>query len=97
MLQFLNRYLVTVWGGSPEAERRLLGRLLVAAMDTREDELDLSAPSLELWRSFGVPPRPSFYLNVPVRLRRTRPAAPQVLHPAVVQTQQIQDPRFPVP
>ena len=85
--QFTARYLVTSWGGGPAEEHRLLGRLVVAALHDRPEELDLAPPPHEVWVSFGVPPRPAFTLQVPLRVERPVRATPLVLKPVVLRPQ----------
>lgn len=77
-LQFVLRYLVTAWHEDPAIAHGLLGRLLVAASDHREMELELQPLSAEAWRAFGVAPRPAFLLRVPLRIERPEPLARQV-------------------
>jgi hypothetical protein len=82
--QLLAHYLITSWASNPGEEHRLLGRLVGAAMTQRREELDLAPPPHEVWRSFGVAPRPSFSLRVPVRVHRTVKEAALVLKPPVI-------------
>jgi hypothetical protein len=83
--QFVARYLITTWAADPAAEHRALGLLLGAAVEERAEELDLSPPSDDLWRSFGVAPRPSLSLSVPVRVQRAVKDAPLVRKPPILQ------------
>lgn len=83
-LQFWARYLITTWGDTPADEHRLLGRLVMAALHDRDQELDLAPPHHDVWRSFGVAPRPAFSLQVPVRVERAVKAAPPVLKPVIL-------------
>jgi hypothetical protein len=82
--QFLARYLVTCWGKNPVDEHRVLGRLVGAALEDRPEETELVPFTHELWRSFGAAPRPSFFLQVPVRVEREVKEAPPVLKPPVL-------------
>jgi hypothetical protein len=83
--QFVARYLITTWAADPAAEHRALGLLLGAAVEERGEELDLVPPSDEIWRAFGVAPRPSLSLAVPVRIQRAVKEAPLVRKPPVLQ------------
>lgn len=70
------RYLVTTWADAPSEAHRLLGDLVFAAFRSPDHEVDLSPVPVEVWRAFGVPPRPSFRLRVPVDVdTAARPAA----------------------
>jgi hypothetical protein len=82
--QFLARYIVIGWGKNPAEEHRVLGLLLGSALAERGDEIDLVPPSHELWRAFGVPPRPSFCLQIPVRVQRPTKEQPLVLEAPVL-------------
>lgn len=84
--QLIARYLVTSWAKDPADEHRLIGRLLGAALRERADEVDLAPPPIELWRAFGAAPRPSFFLQVPVRVQRASKEAPLVVKPPVLRT-----------
>ncbi len=85
-LRLALRYLVTSWAEAPEVAHRLLGALAFAAMEVTELELELELRPLspEAWAAFGVLPRPSFFLRLPVQLARPAPSAPPVLKPLVV-------------
>jgi uncharacterized protein DUF4255 len=84
-LQISLGYLVTAWSPDPEEAHRLLGTLVFAALDNSELEVDLAPPSPGLWSAFGVVPRPSFLLHVPLRQARPEIKAKPVLQPLVLQ------------
>jgi hypothetical protein len=77
-LQVALRYLVTCWSDEPRDSHRLLGDLLFAAMEDPEFEVEPQAVPMSVWSAFGVPPRPSFVLRVPVRRERSRTKAKRV-------------------
>ncbi|MGR6320440.1 carboxypeptidase regulatory-like domain-containing protein [Micromonospora soli] len=76
--RFVVRLLVA--GTGPDA-LPALDRVLAAAAAAGEPEVVLAAGDPELWRAFGVPPRPALLLDVPAQLARPLPAAPPVLQP----------------
>jgi hypothetical protein len=67
------RYLVTTWAEEPEEAHRLLGTLLVAALEGSDFEVDLEPLPAATWAAFGAAPRPSFRLRVPFRHARPEP------------------------
>ena len=69
-LQVQLRYLVTARAKNQATAHNLLGRLLFAAMEHPEYELDLEPLPAEVWTAFGTVPMPSFMLRVPLRLER---------------------------
>jgi hypothetical protein len=85
-LQVALRYLVTSWSEDPEEAHRLLGELLFAAMENPEFQVEPESVPVESWKVFGVPPRPSFVLRVPLRRERTELKAKPVLAVPVVRT-----------
>lgn len=74
-LQLTLRYLVTAWHEDPQAAHGLLGRLLSAASESDEFDIELQPLSPEAWKAFGVPPQPAFLLRVPLRIQRPEPRA----------------------
>lgn len=84
------RYLVTTWAKDPERAHSLLGQLVFAAMDSTEFEVDLDPVPVAVWRAFGVPPRPSFVLRVPLQRERPEPAVTLVRAPLVVEASPVQ-------
>ena len=85
-LQVALRYLVTSWSQDSEEAHRLLGELLFAAMENPGFQVESESIPVECWKVFGVPPRPSFVLRVPLRRERTEPKAKPVLSAPVVRT-----------
>jgi hypothetical protein len=82
-LQFALRYLITSCAEEPEEAHRALGRLLFAAMENAEFEIEKAPVSMEVWQAFGVPPQPSFTILVPIQQERPQPTAPLVRQPLV--------------
>jgi hypothetical protein len=82
--QIVLRYLVSVTSADPIEAQRLLCSLLFRATEHSEFEAELAVIPFELWRSFNVPPRPSFVLRVPLRLARDSDATPRVRQPPEV-------------
>lgn len=83
-LQLSLRYLVTAWADDPEEAHRLLGQLVFAAMENPEFEIDLCPAPATVWRSFGVPPQPSFVLAVSVQKERPQPKVALIRQPLIV-------------
>lgn len=83
-LQIFLRYLVTTWADDPEGEHTLLGNLVFAAMENSEFEVEFDSFPARVWTAFGLPPRPSVVLKVPLRRERPEPAAKLVRVPLVV-------------
>jgi hypothetical protein len=91
------RYLITTWAAEPEEEHRLFLDLLFAALDKPEKEppeFEVVAHPLpsELWTALDVVPRPSFFLQVPLKREREQKIAPPV-RTAVVASSPIRDVR----
>lgn len=84
--QVVLRYLVTAWADEPTEAHRLLGELAFAAMEA-DLEVELDPLPLELWRAFGVLPRPAFVLRMPLRRERPKPAVPRVRQPLVLRAE----------
>ena len=80
-LQFWLRYLVTAWAEDPSRAHELLGKLLLAALDTPEYEVELENIPPTIWTGYGIPPRPAFILRVPVRKERAQRSAQLVREP----------------
>ncbi|MCW3840972.1 carboxypeptidase-like regulatory domain-containing protein [Micromonospora yasonensis] len=76
--RFVVRLLVT---GAGPAALPALDRVLAAAATAGEPEVVLTAGDPQLWRAFGVAPRPALLVDVPARIARPAPVAPPVLHP----------------
>lgn len=84
-LQLTLRYLVTTWSEQPEDAHEVLTCLFFAAMESKEFEVERTPPSIEIWRAFGVPPRPAFLLRAPLLQERPRTPAKLVRQPVRVE------------
>jgi hypothetical protein len=82
--QIALRYLVTAVAAEPEEAHRVLGELVFAAMDRPGVDVILEPPPPEVWAAFGVPPQPSFLLEVPLRRARPEREVQRVTGPLVV-------------
>lgn len=80
-LQLNLRYLVTAWSAKPENANQLLVGLMFAAMQSRDFEVEPEALPMAVWTAFGVPPRPSFILRMPLRCERPEVKAKVVRQP----------------
>lgn len=69
-LQVMLRYLVTTGAQNPLNAHKMLGRLLFAAMEHPEYEVELAPVSARVWAAFGIMPRPSFMICLPLRFER---------------------------
>jgi hypothetical protein len=78
------RYLVTAWAADDEDAHRLLGKLVLAVIEKREYELDLTELPATTWTALGIAPRPAFTLCVPLYIERPEPVTPLVHGPLVV-------------
>jgi hypothetical protein len=84
-LQITLRYLVVPQAKTPAEAHRLLGNLIISAMENAEFEVEKEPCPPELWRAFGIAPRPSFVLRVPFRHERKEQIAPPVRFPVTLQ------------
>ena len=71
------RFLITADARSLADAHRMVGVLLIAALETPEFEVQ-AAPPLELWRALGARPRAAFTIGVPWRHQTTFKTAPAV-------------------
>lgn len=78
-------YLVTAWADDPSEARQLLIDLCFAAMEQPGMEVELDPVDVRLWLAFGVPPQPSFRVNVPLSRGRPKPEVKPVLKPLLVE------------
>ncbi len=83
-LQLTLRYLVTADDDDDAVAHRLLGQLIVAAMDCADFEVEPDPVPVATWTALEVPPRPSLVLRVPVRIERPQPVAKRVRMPLTV-------------
>lgn len=73
-VQAVLRYLITTQAKNPKEAHRLLGELMVAAADEPDFEMEKESLPAEMWRSFGLSPRPAFVLRVPfTHVRKEKP------------------------
>jgi hypothetical protein len=84
-LQITLRYLVVPFAQEPQESHRILGELLVAALENKEFEIEKEPFPLAAWSVFGISPRPSFILRVQFKIDRSAKFAPIVRHPLVLQ------------
>lgn len=84
-LQLTFRYLVTTWSEQPEDAHEILSQLFFAAMENKDFEVERNPPSFEVWRAFGVNPRPAFLLRAPLLQERPRNPAKLVREPVRVE------------
>lgn len=78
------RYLVTTHAPKPEEAHKMLGDLVIAALENTEFEVEQEPLPASLWTALGVAPRPSFVLRVPLRHERPEKLAPMVRQPLIV-------------
>ena len=88
-LQLALRYLITAWSGTPEDAHQMLVALMFAAMENKEFQVELEPLPVAVWTAFGVPPRPSFILRVPLRQERPQPQTKLVREPLRVESSPI--------
>src|SRR6266850_5283921 len=88
-LQLALRYLITAWSGTPEDAHQMLVALMFAAMENKEFQVELEPLPVTVWTAFGVPPRPSFILRVPLRQERPQPQTKLVREPLRVESSPI--------
>lgn len=84
-LQLALRYLITAWSDKSEDTHQMLVELMFAAMENTEFQVELEPIPLTVWTAFGVPPRPSFILRVPLRQERPQPQTKLVREPLKIQ------------
>lgn len=75
------RYLVTTTADDPREAHRLLGLLVMAALDNPDFTVELTPLPAQTWVAFGVMPRPSFILRVPLPREWPQVDIPRVLQP----------------
>lgn len=84
-------YLVTTVAADESEAHRWLGALAFHAMEVKEWTISSEPLDAEVFRAFGVTPRPSFVVRVPLRLEREDAAAPLVRRPLVLRTSSTTD------
>lgn len=80
--RFTVRHLLAAGGAGSLPQ---LDRILAAAVAAGEPDVLLEAGDPQLWRAFGVPPRPALLLDVPAQIAFAVPSAPPVRHPLRIQ------------
>lgn len=83
-LQITLRYLIFPQAETPKENHRVLGNLLISAMESTEFEVEKNPIPSGIWQAFGVPPQPAFILRVPFTLEREEKLAPPVKFPVVI-------------
>jgi hypothetical protein len=83
-LQITLRYLVVPQAKTPAQTHRLLGNMLIAAMENADFEVEKESLPLDLWQAFGIAPRPSFIMRVPFKHERKETPAPPVRFPLTI-------------
>ena len=83
-VQITLRYLVAPQAKTPGEAHELLGNLIVAAMENAAFEVEKEPLPLDVWRSFGIAPRPAFILRVPFKHERKEQIAPPVREPVTL-------------
>lgn len=83
-LQVTLRYLIFPQTEDPKENHRVLGNLLISAMESSEFEVEKNLIPPGIWQAFGMPPQPAFILRVPFTLKREEKLAPPVKFPVVI-------------
>ncbi len=85
------RYLVTSWAESPLEAHRILGKLIFAAMENAEFEVEPGTAPIDVWKAFGIAPRPSFILRRNLRVERPETVAPMVRVPMTIENSPMEE------
>jgi hypothetical protein len=72
------RFLVCAWAAKPEQANEILLRLAFTAMEQDGWDLESEALPIQAWSAFGIAPRPSFVLRVPLVMQRADERAKRV-------------------
>lgn len=83
-IQMTLRYLIVPQGAEAAETHSILGKLMIAAMENSEFEVEKAPLPFEVWRAFGIAPQPSILLRVPFKYERTEKLAPPVRYPLTV-------------
>jgi hypothetical protein len=75
------RYLVSTHAADPREAHRLLSKLLYAALESAQYEVDLDPIPSIIWTAFQITPRPAFILKAPLPHDRKETAAILVRDP----------------
>jgi hypothetical protein len=84
--QLTLRYLITCWSDQPQEAHQLLVKLMFAAMESADYEVESDCPAAGLWSALGVPPQPAFLLRVPLVYERTGVVATPVRQPISIKS-----------
>jgi hypothetical protein len=79
--QIFLRYLITTADPDATVAHKLLGTLVFAALADETIDVEPAPVPLEMWRAFGVPPRPALVVRLPLRIEREQRVAPRVRQP----------------
>ena len=82
------RYLVTTHAEEPIEAHRVFGQLLFAAIENPAFVVDNRPLPIEVWRAFGMAPRPSFRLEMPL-VRERQASTPLITKPVEVRVSPI--------
>ena len=88
-VQIMLHYLITVRAAEPEQAHKLLGDLVLAAIDNAEFALDFDPLPMETWIALGVEPQPAFVLKIPLERERPEPDVALVRTPMVLRASSI--------
>jgi hypothetical protein len=77
-LQLSARYLVTTWGKTEFEAHEILSKLVFTAMADPDWQVELRPMAAEVWNALGIPPRPSFWITIPLLQPRVEPEAKPV-------------------
>lgn len=88
-VQVMLHYLITVRAEQPEQAHKLLGGLVLAAIDNSDFTLDFDPLSMETWIALGVEPQPAFILKIPLEREQPEPDVALVRVPMVLRASSI--------
>lgn len=77
-LQMSLRFLVCTWAAKQDRANEILLQLAFAAMEQEGWDLEFEALPVHAWSAFGISPRPSFVLRIPLLLERAEGRAKPV-------------------
>jgi len=69
-LELSLRYLVTTSADDELEAHALLGKLVLAALERTDAQVELGSPSPETWAALRIAPRPCFFLELPLVVQR---------------------------
>ncbi|MFN8452604.1 MAG: carboxypeptidase-like regulatory domain-containing protein [Anaerolineae bacterium] len=88
-VQIMLHYLVAVRAAEPEQAHKLLGELILAAVDNPDFTLEFDPLPMETWIALGVEPQPAFILKLPLVRERPEPDTSLVRVPMVLRASSI--------